>query len=74
MNNNSVTIRISRNKNIADSRSIAIIKLNKLGHKVGQPVMVKYYTDSTKTTIDTVVAIGIKDGIGKDCAGKSISE
>lgn len=67
MNNNSVTIRISRNKNIADSRSIAIIKLNKLEHKVGQPVMVKYYTDSTKTTIDTVVAIGIKDGIGKDC-------
>lgn len=67
MNNNSVTIRISRNKNVADNRSIAIIKLNKLVHKVGQPVMVKYFSDLSKTTIDTVVAIGVKEGIGKDC-------
>ena len=63
----SVTIQISRNQGIARDRSIAILQLNKATHYVGQPVMVKYYTDSTKSKIDTVFALGIKDGIGEDC-------
>ena len=61
--NNSVTIRISRNKNIASDRNIAILKLNRIYHKVGQPVMVKYYTD--QKTVDTVFALGTGDGIGE---------
>lgn len=61
--NNSVTIRISRNKNIASDRNIAILKLNRIYHKVGQPVMVKYYTD--QQTVDTVFALGTGDGIGE---------
>lgn len=61
----SVTIRISRNKNIAKDRSIAILKLNKLTHYEGQPVMVKYWSKPDK--VDTLLALGIKDGIGEDC-------
>ena len=61
----SVTIRISRNQNIANDRSIAILKLNKLTHYEGQPVMVKYWSESGK--VDTLLALGIKDGIGEDC-------
>lgn len=61
----SLTIRISRNQNIAKDRSIAILKLNKLTHYEGQPVMVKYWSNSGK--IDTLLALGIKDGIGEDC-------
>ena len=61
----SVTIRISRNQNIAKDRSIAILKLNKLTHYEGQPVMVKYWSKPDK--VDTLLALGIKDGIGEDC-------
>lgn len=61
----SVTIRISRNQGVARDRSIAVLKLNKLTHYVGQPVMVKYY--SKPGEIDTLLALGIKDGIGADC-------
>lgn len=63
--NSSVTIRISRNRNVAENRAVAILKLNKITHYVGQPVMVKYYAATDK--IDTILALGIKDGIGEDC-------
>lgn len=65
MNNSSVKIRISRNRQVAQDRAVAILKLNKINHYVGQPVMVKYYTSSGK--IDTIFAMGVKDGIGEDC-------
>lgn len=63
----SITIRISRNQDIAKDRSIAILQLNKAQHFLGQPIMVKYYSDSSKTKIDTILALGTKDGIGEDC-------
>lgn len=63
----SVTIRISRNQNIARDRSIAILKLNRLTHYEGQPVMVRYYSNPNNRKVDTLLALGIKNGIGEDC-------
>ena len=61
-------ILISRSKYIERDRSIAILRLEEdCDHLVGQPVMVRYYTDESQTNIDAVVAIGIKNGKGKDC-------
>lgn len=64
----SVTIQISRNRNVARDRSIAVLKLNKLTHLVGQPVMVKYFSEpGISDKIDTLFALGIKNGVGEDC-------
>lgn len=65
-------IRISRNSTIEESRAAAIRRLNEqFEHIVGQPVMVRYYaTPNSLTTpgkIDAVLAIGVKNGKGKDC-------
>ena len=60
-------IRFSRCSEIAENRQSALIHLSEdFTHVVGQPVIISYYTDETKTDIDTIVAIGIKNGIGKD--------
>lgn len=60
-------IRISRSKYIEKDRPSAVLRLNLAEHFVGQPIMVRYYVDETQSTIDCITAIGIKDGIGKDC-------
>ena len=61
-------IRISRSAYVERDRSIAILRLNECKHLVGQPVMVRYYSNPpTNTEIDTVFAIGIKDGVGENC-------
>lgn len=61
----STKIKISRSKYVERDRHIAILRLNTAEHLTGQPVMVRYYTESGE--IDTIFAIGIKDGIGADC-------
>ena len=48
-------IRISRSKYIERDRSIAILRLEAAEHLLGQPVMVRYYTDSTQTEYDTIL-------------------
>lgn len=58
-------IRIHRNSVTIENRSLAIARLNEIEHKVGQPVMTKYTTDTGKE--DTILSIGIKDGTGSDC-------
>lgn len=60
-------IRISRSKYIERDRSIAILRLDTAEHLLGQPTMVRYYTDSTQSEYDTIFAMGIKDGVGRDC-------
>lgn len=61
-------IRISRSAYVERDRSIAILRLNECKHLVGQPVMVRYYSNPPENTeIDTVFAIGIKDGVGENC-------
>lgn len=61
------TIKISRSKFIEDNIEIALIRMKNAQHYVGQPIMVRYYSDSMKTQIDTLFAIGVKDGTGEDC-------
>lgn len=62
-------IQISRSKFIEKSRPVAILRLNEYKFLKGEPVMLNYYKKNPdlKTDIDTLVAIGIKDGIGEDC-------
>lgn len=65
---NTTLIRFPRCKFIAESRQIALLHLMEdVTHVVGQPVMVSYYKNSQKTEIDTIVAIGIGNGKGKNC-------
>jgi len=60
-------IRISRDGNIEESAEVAIRILDLFHHVPGQMVMIEYYTDGTKTAIDNMVAIGLKEGVGTDC-------
>lgn len=63
---NTITrIQISRCSSIFGNRLAALIHLNEYTHSVGQPVMVRYTDENGKT--DTITAIGVKSGVGKDC-------
>lgn len=65
---NTTIIRFPRCREIQSSRQHALIHLTEdINHIVGQPVIVSYYTDLSKTSIDTMLAMGIKNGKGKDC-------
>lgn len=49
-----------------ENRLHAVIHLNKeVKHEFGQPVMVNYLKEDGK--VDTIVAIGIRNGFGPDC-------
>lgn len=60
-------IKISRSKYIERDRSIARLRLNQHEFVVGEPVMVRYFTNSNQTETDTIFALGIKNGIGEEC-------
>lgn len=61
-------VRISRDARIEESRKDGLIFLNtKAKHLTGQQWQVRYYRDSDRTEIDTIVAIGVKNGTGSDC-------
>lgn len=59
-------IRIARDKVIEDSRVAALLFLDFQKHLVGQQWQVRYYRDERKTNIETLVAIGIRNGTGRD--------
>lgn len=67
MSSETYIIRISRSQYIERDRSIAILRLDQCQHYIGQPVQVRYYSNPEQTETDTVVAIGIDNGVGKDC-------
>lgn len=68
MAKNSTIIRFPRCKFIAESRQIAMLHLMEdVTYITGQPVMVSYYTDSSHKDLDTIIAMGVKNGKGKDC-------
>ena len=67
MSSEAYIIRINRSQYVERDRSIAILRLDQCQHYIGQPVQVRYYSNPEQTEIDTVVAIGIQNGIGKDC-------
>ena len=63
---NAITrLQISRCAVVSGSRLAALIHLNEYNHAVGKPVMVRYTDENGKT--DTITAIGIKSGVGRDC-------
>ena len=70
---NAVTIKLSRNARVEENIDVAKLTLDKfIEHKQGQPLIVRYYRDVEKDgriekIIDTLVAIGTKDGKGRDC-------
>lgn len=59
------TISISRNKEIQANVETAMIRLDEWNHLVGNLVMIKYYTEDGN--IDALFAVGVKEGIGRDC-------
>lgn len=68
MNDKVTTIQMSRSRYIERDRSIAVLRLDDHFFDVGEPVMVRYYTDPEKQTeVDTILAVGIKSGTGPDC-------
>ena len=67
MSSENYIIRINRSQYVERDRSIAILRLDQCQHYIGQPVQVRYYSNPEQTEIDTVVAIGIQNGIGKNC-------
>lgn len=60
-------IKLSRCKEIAPSREDAIVYLDTHAHSKGEPVIVEYYKDETKTETDILFAIGLNDGTGRNC-------
>ena len=66
MENNSVTLKISRRATIESSYDTALINLNNFRHTEGQPVLVRYYKEDGKT-IDSILAIGKVSGVGREC-------
>lgn len=63
MSSNSI-VKISRDSVIESSYNVAIIKLNNFSHVPGQPVLVRYYDSIGR--INSILAIGISDGPGKE--------
>lgn len=59
-------IRIARDSEVEIDRASGILFLNRCLHLTGQIWQVRYYRDSTKTAIDTLIAIGVKNGTGSD--------
>lgn len=49
-----------------DSRSTAMIHLREKEFTVGEPALVNYFED-TNASVNTIMAVGIKDGKGPDC-------
>lgn len=60
-------IRIARDGVIEPSRRAAELFLKKCRHIVGQQWQVRYYCDEDESRIDTMVAIGIRNGTGSEC-------
>lgn len=58
-----VTIRLTRS--IGVNKEVALVKLDKFNHLEGQPVIVIYNNEDG--SVDAITAIGVKNGIGRDC-------
>lgn len=66
MGNVITKVRFSRCREIMDSRSTAMIHLREKEFVVGEPALVNYFED-TNASVNTIMAVGIKDGKGPDC-------
>lgn len=66
MGNVFTKVRFSRCREIMGSRSEAMIHLGEKEFVAGEPVIVNYFED-TNASINTIMAVGIKEGKGSDC-------
>lgn len=64
--NNKTNIRFSRTSGIAENRELAILTLDQRGFMSGEPAVIRFYSNPGKTEIDTYLAIGTKNGEGRD--------
>lgn len=60
-----VTLKILRSAYIETNSDVALIRLDTMEHREGQPVMIQYYDSDSK--VKTITAIGTRNGIGKEC-------
>ena len=60
-----VTLQIHRSAYIERDSDVALIRLDTMNHLEGQPVMINYYGRNGE--VETITAVGIKNGVGKDC-------
>lgn len=60
------SIQFLRSADIQKNLDEAVRKLNQSANKPGQPVIVYYYSDEAQKTVDCIMAVGTKEGIGKD--------
>jgi len=68
MSNVFTNLRFSRCREVMSSRDAALRHLGAKEFTRGEPVIVNYYEDSSvNSSINTIVAVGIRNGIGKDC-------
>lgn len=58
------TIKIKRTGKIFRTIQEALVYLNNIPHKKGQPVMLLYCID--ENNVDSILALGIEDGVGPD--------
>ena len=68
MSNVFTKLKFSRCREVLSSRGAALMRLGEKDFTRGEPVIVNYYEDtSVNSSINTIVAVGIKNGRGKDC-------
>lgn len=68
MGNISTRLKFSRCREVMSSRGVALVHLREREFVRGEPAIVNYYENSSvNSSINTIVAVGIKNGKGKDC-------
>ena len=66
MGNVFTKVRFSRCREIMSSREAAMIHLGDKEFVTGEPVIINYFED-TNASVNTIMAVGIKNGKGSDC-------
>lgn len=61
-------LKFSRCSEVLESRAAAMLHLRNREFTRGEPVIVSYYEDTQDSrSINTLMAVGIRNGVGKDC-------
>lgn len=66
MGNVFTKVRFSRCREIMSSREAAMIHLGEKEFEAGEPVIINYF-EETNASVNTIMAVGIKNGKGSDC-------
>ena len=68
MGNITTKLKFSRCRHVLQSREAAMIHLKEREFSRGEPAIVNYYENThVNSSINTLVAVGIRNGRGKDC-------